>query len=87
MSADLFDAENAEGEGLLLDMASSCYLHLTALSRPCNDDWLNIAHFGFSPDEAGFKNAENLISALQEWIRHTVEDYGIERLNPPITSP
>ena len=79
MSATLCDLDNECGQGILLEMTSQCQLNLTVLSRPCGETWLDIANFVFNPGDDGFKSAESLISALEEWIRHTTEDFGIIR--------
>ncbi len=35
------------------------------------DEFTTLTYFHLSPDEKGWKKAEDIASALQEWINHT----------------
>jgi hypothetical protein len=66
MSCDLLeDCEDKTGSILNLAMFSSGFARLYVISE--NN---NIHDFELTPDKQGFENAEKIISALQEWVRH-----------------
>ena len=71
MSADLYTSEiDSEKHGdLLLEMKVAGYLRMVVL-EPGNGGG---ACFSLPPTPEGWKEAENLIGALQEWVRHTKE--------------
>jgi len=69
MSADLYTSEiDSEKYGdLFLEMKVTGYLFIKSLK---NDEY---GPFSLPPTPEGWKEAENLIGALQEWVRHTKE--------------
>ena len=71
MSADLYTSEIAsEKHGdLWLEMYSTGLLRIVSIS-PASE---GSACFSLPPTPEGWNEAERIIGALQEWIRHTKE--------------
>jgi len=76
MSSDLYTSEiNSERYGdLFLEMKASGNLIITTQDPATKkqDDRLS-SYFMIPPTPEGWKEAENLIGALQEWVKHTKE--------------
>lgn len=70
MSADLYCSEIDENKhgALIVEMNAHNYLRIIAFD-PGSDE--QTAAFSLPPNEEGWKEAENLISALQEWVNHS----------------
>ena len=73
MSSELMeDCIDYKGNSILLTNYVNGFAHLTIYEDEGQDgDDYPFASFYLKPDESGFKSAEQIISALQEWIRHT----------------
>jgi len=69
MSADLYTSEiDSEKHGdLFLEMIVDGTLRIVTV------DYHESTSFSLPPSSEGWKEAENLIGALQEWVRHTKE--------------
>lgn len=69
MSSDLYTSEiDSEKHGdLFLEMIVDGTLRIVTV------DYHESASFSLSPTPEGWKEAENLITALQEWVRHSKE--------------
>lgn len=78
MSSDLYASQiDPDGCGdLFLEMSVGGNLRIVALDRGSGGS----ACFSLPPTPEGWKEAENLIGALQEWVRHTQEIYDKEWL-------
>jgi hypothetical protein len=72
MSADLYTSEiDSEKHGdLYLEMAVGCNLRIVALDPGVDQ---GSACFTLPATPEGWKEAENLIAALHEWVNHTKE--------------
>lgn len=65
MSSDyLYDVDDENGSSVRLSMNAGGHAFLYADGEDRN-------YFHLSPDEHGWKNAEKIVEALNEWIRHT----------------
>lgn len=69
MSSDLLEFLDKDEHGNIvgLDMKASGYAFLYISGEKDNVD------YALSPDKQGIKNANNIISGLQNWIDHTIE--------------
>jgi len=69
MSSDLYTSEidSKKYGDLFLEMKVTGYLFIKSLK---NDEY---GPFSLPPTPEGWKEAENLIGALQEWVRNTKE--------------
>lgn len=78
MSADLYSSkiDSEEHGDLFLEMSVGGNLRMVAID-PGNS---GSACFTLPPTLEGWKEAKNLIAALQEWVRHTQEIYDKEWL-------
>lgn len=79
MSADLYTSEiDSDKYGdMRLEMFASGLLKIVSIN-PASKALIDpesegIAQFSLPPTPEGWKEAENLIGALQEWVRHTKE--------------
>ena len=77
MSADLYASEiDSDKHGdLFLEMKVGGNLRMVAID-PGNGDG---ACFSLPPTPEGWKEAENLIGALQEWVLHTKEIHMVKK--------
>ena len=76
MSADLYisDIDEERSGSLLLKMNASGHLFITSLDKHIgNSTPHELGTFSLPPTPEGWKEVENLIGALQEWVRHTKE--------------
>jgi hypothetical protein len=73
MSVNLYVSGLAEDiyDALTLNMPASGHLNFTPYNP---QDPQERATFTLPPNPDGWREAEALIAALQEWIRHTKED-------------
>lgn len=71
MSSDLYTSEiDSEKHGyLIVDLISSGFLRIVS----GRGEEGNYGRFTLPPTPEGWKEAENLITALQEWVRHSKE--------------
>lgn len=69
MSAELYSSEISEDDcgSIIIEMNVNNHLIITAHSSNNRD----IANFILPPISEGYKEAENVVRALQEWIRHS----------------
>ena len=69
MSADLYTSEIDEKEHgyLIVDMIAAGFLRIVSARGE------GYGRFTLPPTPEGWKEAENLIGALQEWVRNTKE--------------
>lgn len=85
MSSELLETIDHDPNGytVQLTMSASGYAELTTINRgdddpgPCGYDTKPTASYQLSPDEKGWKNAQQIANALQEWINHTKRIAGI----------
>lgn len=84
MSADLYTSEidsDVYGD-LFLEMKVGGNLRIiTQDPKIKKTEDCNSSYFTLPPTPEGWKEAENLIKALQEWVRHTQNLYDEEWLN------
>jgi len=79
MSSDLYTSEIDSDEygDMRLEMFASGLLKIVSInpaSRALIDpESEGIAHFSLPPTPEGWKEAENLIVALQKWVKHAKE--------------
>lgn len=67
MSSEFLDVDDDDnGTFVLLSMKVSGDAFLTVSGMDENKNY-----YHFSPDETGWKNAEKIVMAINEWIRHT----------------
>jgi hypothetical protein len=65
MSSDLLvDCDDNKGTGIYLSTNVHGFARVYIIGNNEGDD------FELTPDKQGFENAEKIISALQEWVRH-----------------
>lgn len=78
MSSDLYTSEiDSEKHGdLFLEMIVGGTLRIVTV------DYHESASFSLPPTPEGWKEAENLIGALREWVNHTKELQGISEEKP-----
>ena len=81
MSADLYTSEiDSEKHGdLYLEMNVGGNLRIVALDPGIDE---GSACFTLPPTREGWKEAENLIGALREWVNHTKELQGVSGGSP-----
>ena len=74
MSADLYTSEiDSEKHGdLFLEMIVDGTLRIVTVDYCCLD-YHESTSFSLPPSPEGWREAENLIGALQEWVRKTKE--------------